>query len=58
LPESKTIFLRLGMLYAEKEKNQEAKDALQEYLKSTNNLQDKFTQQDRKQAADLLKQLK
>lgn len=58
LPESKTIFLRLGMLYAEQGKNQEAKEALQEYLKSTNNLQDKFTQQDRKQATDLLKQLK
>ncbi|MET0752816.1 MAG: tetratricopeptide repeat protein [Pyrinomonadaceae bacterium] len=58
LPESKTIFLRLGMLYAEQGKNQEAKEALQEYLKATNNLQDKFTQQDRKQATDLLKQLK
>lgn len=58
LPESKTIFLRLGMLYAEQGKNQEAKEALQEYLKSTTNLQDKFTLQDRKQATDLLKQLK
>jgi tetratricopeptide (TPR) repeat protein len=58
LPESKTVFLRLGMLYAEQGKNQEAKEALQEYLKSTTNLQDKFTQQDRKQAADILKQLK
>ncbi|MGC2234870.1 MAG: hypothetical protein WA584_01745 [Pyrinomonadaceae bacterium] len=58
LPESKTVLLRLGMLYAEQGKNQEAKDVLQEYLKLTTNLQDKFTQQDRKQAADLLKQLK
>jgi tetratricopeptide (TPR) repeat protein len=58
LPESKSVFLRLGMLYVEQGRTPEAKDALQEFMKSTANVQDKITSQDRKQAADLLKQLK
>jgi len=57
LPESKTVLLRLGMLYAELGRKQEARDVLAEYLKFTNRLQDKNTLQDRTGALNLLRQL-
>lgn len=57
LPESKTVLLRLGMLYAELGRKPEARDVLTEYLKLTNQLKDKNTLQDRVGAMNLLKQL-
>jgi tetratricopeptide (TPR) repeat protein len=57
LPESKTVLLRLGMLYAELGRKPEARDVLTEYLKLTNQLKDKNTQQDRTGAMNLLRQL-
>lgn len=57
LPTSKAIFLRLGMLYAELGRKDEAKLSLQEYLKLTAAMQDKLTISDRRQADALLKKL-
>jgi protein O-mannosyl-transferase len=57
LPESKTVFLRLGMLYAEFGRKQEARTVLQEYLSLTANRKDNATLQDRATAANLLKNL-
>jgi protein O-mannosyl-transferase len=58
LPESKNVFLRLGMLYSEIGKNNEAKEALQEYLKLSQNNRDANTEQDRQQASKILQNLK
>lgn len=57
LPESKTVLLRLGMLYAEMGRKAEAKAVLQEYLKLTANLKDNVSTSDRRQAANLLQNL-
>lgn len=57
LPASKTVFLRLGMLYAEAGRRDEAKKSLQEYLNLTADFQDKITIADRRQAAEILKSL-
>lgn len=57
LPESKKVMLRLGMLYAELGRKDDARTNLQEYLKVTINLQDKNSLADRKQATELLKKL-
>lgn len=57
LPESKSVLLRLGMLYAEFSRKQEARESLVEYLKLTNQMQDKISLGDRQQAINLLKQL-
>jgi protein O-mannosyl-transferase len=57
LPASKTVLLRLGMLYAEIGRKDDAKNVLQEYLKLTAPLQDKISLGDRKQALELLKSL-
>lgn len=57
LPESKNVFLRLGLLYAESKQNEKAKAALQEFLKATANTNDEFTIQNRKQAAEILQKL-
>ncbi len=57
LPASKTVLLRLGMLYTEIGRKEDAKLVLQEYLKITAPLQDKITLDDRKQATELLKTL-
>jgi protein O-mannosyl-transferase len=57
LPASKTVLLRLGMLYAEIGRKDDAKNVLQEYLKLTASLQDKISLGDRKQALELLKSL-
>lgn len=58
LPESKNVFLRLGLLYAEANQEEKARAALQEFLKATVNTNNEFTVQNRKQAADILKKLK
>ncbi len=58
LPESKNVFLRLGMLYSETGKNIEAKEALREYLKSSQTGRDKIGEQNRQQAQMLLQKLK
>jgi hypothetical protein len=57
LPESKTVLLRLGMLYAEMGKKAEAKAVLQEYLKLTANFKDNISLSDRQQAINLLRNL-
>ncbi len=58
LPESKAVFMRLGMLYAEVGRKEDARTALQEYLRSTTNMNDKNTLADRAQATKLLGSLK
>lgn len=57
LPESKNIFLRLGMLYGEAGQKDKSREALQEYLKVTNGLNDKESTKNRQIAGNLLKQL-
>ena len=57
LPESKTVLLRLGMLYAELGRKPEARQILQEYLNLTANLQDNVTLSDRRQAVNLMRSL-
>ncbi len=57
LPESKSVLLRLGMLYAELGRKAEAKAVLQEYLKLTTQMQDNISLSDRQQALNLLKSL-
>lgn len=57
LPSSKTVLLRLGMLYFEMGNRDEAKKVLQEYLKITGSLSDELTVNDRKQALELLKKM-
>ena len=57
LPESKTVLLRLGMLYAEFGRRPEARAVLQEYLNLTANLKDNVSLSDRQQAVNLLRGL-
>lgn len=57
LPESKTVFMRLGMLYAELGRKDDAKKALREYLNMTGSFKDKVTLDDRAAADKLLKSL-
>jgi tetratricopeptide (TPR) repeat protein len=54
LPASKQLFLRLGQLYAELGRKEDAKTALEEYLASTSTATDKSTIDDRRQATELL----
>lgn len=58
LPASKAVFLRLGMLYAELGRKDEARSNLQEYLNLTTTTWDKETPEGRKQATELLRQLR
>ena len=58
LPESKNIFLRLGMLYGEAGQKDRSREALTEYMRITNGLNDKESTQNRKIADNLLKQLR
>ena len=58
LPESKTVLMRLGMLYAEQNRNNDAKAALEEYLRLTASMKDKLTIANRAQAARVLRALK
>ncbi len=57
LSSSKTVFFRLGMLYAEKGDRQNARLAFQEYLKLTANISERQVLADRKTAAEMLKNL-
>lgn len=57
LPESKMVILRLGQLYNELGRSEEARTALQRYLTITQGLQDPQTQEARKQASKALQQL-
>lgn len=58
LPESKNVFLRLGMLYGELGRKQEARDALNEFLRQTASISEKNTLDSRRQAAQLLESLR
>lgn len=57
LPTSKTVLLRLAMIYFEMGNREEAKKVLQDYLKLTGSLSDELSINDRKQAFELLKKL-
>ncbi len=58
LPESKKIFMRLGMLYAEEEQKEKARDAAQEYLNLTKDAKDTVTMQNRAAASKILTNLR
>jgi protein O-mannosyl-transferase len=57
LPESKMVFLRIGMLYAEGGRKDEAKTNLQEFLRLTASTRNEAMLNDRKQAENLMKRL-
>lgn len=57
LPESKSVFLRLGMLYAEQNRLSEAKSMLQNYLSMTANFNNPAALRDREQAIALLQKM-
>jgi hypothetical protein len=58
LPASKQLFLRLGQLYAELGRKEDAKGALEEYLATTNTGTDQATLDDRRQATELLRKIR
>jgi tetratricopeptide (TPR) repeat protein len=57
LPESKAVFLRLGMLYAEQERKEEARATLREFLKLTETFKDNESVADRATANKTLQSL-
>lgn len=57
MPESKSVFFRLGLLYAEMGKKAEAKANLLEFLRLSNNFRNKITEKEREIALDYLKKL-
>jgi protein O-mannosyl-transferase len=57
LPEAKSVFLRLGMLYAEFGRKDDARNSIREYLNLTAVFKDKGTLEDRADAEKLLKSL-
>lgn len=57
LPESKNVFMRSGMLYAELGQNQKAREDLQEFLRLTQGFNDKDSLENRRQVTELLKSL-
>jgi tetratricopeptide (TPR) repeat protein len=57
LPEARSVFLRLGMLYGELGRKDDARSALREYLGLTSTFKDKDTIADRADAERLLKSL-
>ncbi|MBK8465640.1 MAG: hypothetical protein IPL32_07390 [Chloracidobacterium sp.] len=57
LPESKDVFLRLGMLYQEMGRKDDARTALNEYMDLTASIKDKKTTASRAQATKLLDSL-
>ena len=57
LNESKRVFLRLGMLYAELGRKSEAKSALEEYLSTVGDAQNSVSLDERRSASQLLLQL-
>ncbi len=58
MPESKGVFLRLGLLYAEFGRKTDARLALQEYLSLTSAFGDKWTLAGRSNAAKQLETLR
>ncbi|MBX3293010.1 MAG: tetratricopeptide repeat protein [Acidobacteria bacterium] len=58
LPESKSVLFRLGLLYMEQNRRDEARTALQEYLAQTNGLSEKSVVNNRAQAAKALERLR
>ena len=58
LPESKGVFLRLGMLYQEAGRKDEARNAFNEYLRLTASISDKNTIGYRSQASKFLEALR
>ncbi len=58
LPASKQLFLRLGQLYAELGRKEDARRALEEYLAGTESATDQATIDDRRQASDLLRRMR
>ena len=58
LPESKAVFMRLGMLYTEQGRKDDARAALREYLNLTSSINDRTTLENRNQAGKLLESLK
>ncbi len=58
LPESKNIFMRLGMLYNEAGQNDRSRASFQEYLKLSNGFNDAETVKSRQQVSELLRKLK
>lgn len=58
LPESKNIFMRLGMLYGETGQKEKAREALQEYLNVSSGINDAETLKTRQRASELLRQIK
>lgn len=58
LPESKNIFMRLGMLYNEAGQNDRSRESFQEYLKFSNGFNDAETLKSRQQVVELLRRLK
>ncbi|REJ78835.1 MAG: hypothetical protein DWQ47_05160 [Acidobacteria bacterium] len=57
LPESKSVIYRLGALYAEMGRKEDARNALDEYLSLTKSIADENTLEDRKRAEELLKSI-
>lgn len=58
LPESKSVFLRLGMLYAEQNRVDEARSTLQNYLNLTSTIKSPSVLRDREQAVAILQKLR
>ncbi len=58
LPESKSLYLRLGMLYAQQNRNEEARREIVEFLNTTSTYNDKKILAERVQAAKFLESLK
>lgn len=58
LPASKQLFLRLGQLYAELGRKEDARKALEEYLASTDTETDTATIEDRRQATEMLRKMR
>ena len=55
---SKSVFLRLGMLYAETGRKAEARTALEEFLSATANAKDAPSLEERRAAAELLRSIR
>jgi tetratricopeptide (TPR) repeat protein len=58
LPASKSVFFRLGLLYAERGKNELARQYLAEYLRSTRSFSEPVTLEQRQQAQQELQRVK
>lgn len=58
IPGAKLLFLRLGQLYDELGRKDDAQAAIEEYLEATDNATDQATIDDRRQASELLRKLR